>query len=76
MYKISLRNTVTNAPVMPEATVDEEGLEVILKRVLFILIGARETFIADLHDGNKWRIEQARRSDAPYELTAQKVKPS
>ena len=73
MYKITLRNTVTDTVVMKDALIDEEGLDLILKRVMFILIGARETFIADLHDGNKWRIEQARRSDAPYELVAQMV---
>ena len=76
MYKITLRNTVTDTVVMKDALIDEEGLDLILKRVMFILIGARETFIADLQDSHKWRIDQARPSTAQYQLVAQMVRPS
>lgn len=73
MYTISLRNTVTDTIVMPEAMVDEEGLDLILKRVTLIMIEDRIKFIEDLQDGNKWRINQNPNSGNHYQLVAQLV---
>lgn len=73
MYTITLRNTVTDTIVMPEALVDQEGLDLILKRVTLIMIEDRIKFIEDLQDGNKWRIDQYPNSGNHYQLVAQLV---
>lgn len=76
LFMVSLRNTSSLSTVMQDTFVDEEGLELILKRVLRILINKRVTFIENVRSGGKWTIEQEHSSSELYRLTAQKVDPT